>query len=163
MMKSLPGIAVLVVLLGACGDQNVRPADIPRAEQASPANPAAVRRYCGGEAGPGEIDAYFTRLASHLATGVKAVPMEFYAESFSIHSANRSLVFRRMDMGAGARALPSLEDWREISRQGPGSLDDAGWRGCFLAHGKVWFEADGRGGFAMTSFDKTMPWDAPTP
>ena len=163
MLKPLFGAALLSVLLFACGDPDVRQAGKGRAGQTPPpAKPAAALEFCGGEAGPGEIDAYFTRLAAHLATSADPVPMEFYGESFGVHSSDRSLRYRRSDMRAGARALPSVEDWREISRQGHAELQGAGWRGCFLAHGKVWFEADGRGGFAMTSFDKAMPWDAST-
>lgn len=104
------------------------------------------------------IDAYFRRLAAHLASSDQAVPMTFYGERFAIGSGERWLDFARRDMGAGARALPSLEDWREISRRGPGALDPVGYRGCNFAHGKVWFETAGET-MTLISFDKEMPWD----
>lgn len=154
-----PQAALLTILLCGCGDPESQPAGEGGALKA-PAT-SGIPEYCGGEAGLGEIDAYFTRLATHLDTGSEPVPMEFYGETFSVRSENRRLNYRRTDIRPGSRALPSLEDWRAMSRQAPGALQDAGWRGCFLAHGKAWFEADGRGGFGLTSFDKTMPWSAP--
>lgn len=119
---------------------------------------SAAPEFCGGEAKPGAIGAYFHRLAGHLASSDQAVPMTFYAERFGVRSDGVRRVFPRPEMGDGARALPSLEDWREISRRGPRELESAGYRGCFLAHGKVWFETDGDV-VALTSFDKDMPWD----
>ena len=104
------------------------------------------------------IDAYFQRLAAHLAANREAVPMDFYGETFRIHDSDGGLAFPRAEMRPGARALPSAQDWREISRRGASALNDAGWRGCFLAHGKVWFETDGEA-VGLIAFDKTMPWD----
>ena len=89
------------------------------------------------------------------------MPIAFYAERFRIHSGG-GLAFKREETGPGARALPTLDDWREISRRGAHGLDSAGWRGCMFANGKVWFEADGDS-FVLTSFHKDMAWDRAVP
>ena len=128
-----------------------RPADL------SPPAEAAVPLHCGGEAAPGAIDAYFRRLAEHLATGDDPVPMTFYAERFGVIDDGRRLSFRREEMGAGARALPSRKDWEEISRRGRDELEPAGYRGCMIAHGKVWFESVGDT-VALIAFNKEMAW-----
>ena len=149
--------AVFCFLLAGCGD----PEDQPPQTLAPKNQPAVAKtvKSCGGKVKAGSIEAYFQRLADHLAAGDAAVPMEFYDEMFSVTSDERWLVFSREEMGAGAQALPSRDDWREISRRGPQALEDLGWRGCLIADGKVWFEADGET-FSLKSFNKDMPWDS---
>ena len=145
--------------VAGCGEAPGPSADLPL-EAPSPPAPDDVPHWCGGDANPGVIETYFQQLESHLAKSEQAVPMAFYGERFSVTSGGRYLVFRRAEMGPGARALPSRDDWREISRRGAKGLDSVGWRGCMFAHGKVWFESDG-GSFTLIAFNKDMPWDAP--
>lgn len=117
-----------------------------------------ARDYCGGEGRPGTISAYFERLARHLATSPRSVPLDFYSETFSVTTDGDTLYFRRAEMGAGARALPTLDDWRDISERGVADLKDGGWRGCFLGDGKASFEINGAGEMGLLGFDKGRDW-----
>lgn len=157
-MKLTCACAVSVMVVAACRDQGPQPTDAFRS--ASAPTTEAATMYCGGQTTTRHVAAYFNRLAEHLAAESESVPMEFYDETFGVSSIDgESLFFDRAEMKPGARALPSLEDWREISRRGAERLHGAGYRGCFLAHGKVWFEADAKGQLALTFFAKDMPWD----
>lgn len=53
----------------------------------------------------------------------------------------------------------SFEDFRHIAGTRADDVQSGGYRGCFLAHGKVWFElpADGNN-LQLMSFDKDMKW-----
>lgn len=152
-------LVVSTLLVAGCEDRaQQEPKVSPSKITSTPMQPL---KYCGGDVKAGSIEAFFQRLADHLAASEAAVPMDLYDETFSVISDDRRLVFRRQEMGAGARALPSRDDWREISRQGLQGIHDAGWRGCFIAHGKVWFEADGET-FSLKGFNKDMPWNPPS-
>ncbi len=51
-----------------------------------------------------------------------------------------------------------IEEWQEIHRRGERSLHGAGYRGCFMDHGKVWFEASEEHGFRLMGIAENMPW-----
>jgi hypothetical protein len=152
-------LVVSALLIASCEDRS----QLKSKAQPPKSTPAPMLplKYCGGDVKAGSIEAFYQRLADHLAASKAAVPMDFYDEMFSVISDDRRLLFRREEMGAGAKALPSLDDWREISRQGPQAIHDAGWRGCYIAHGKVWFEADGET-FSLKGFNKDMTWNPPS-
>lgn len=158
-MSARPSLAwalAAMLPISACKAPNAESIEVPAPSSVESTAP----RFCGGEAAPGTIDAYFKRLSDHLAAANAPVPMEFYRETFGITAGGRTLYFRRREMGAGARALPSLEDWRMISRRGPGMLESLGYRGCLLDDGKVWFEVGMDGTFALSGFNKDLPWKA---
>ncbi|RZI98518.1 MAG: hypothetical protein EON90_13070 [Brevundimonas sp.] len=154
-MRALIGLAVLVGV-SACGGMEDRRA----AAAAPPAEAEQPVEYCGGDMPVGTMDAYFARLARHLSTSSEPVPLSFYDDHIGILEDGREVWFRTADMGPQARRLPSLEDWREISRRGAKSVHGAGYRGCFLSSGKAAFQAGFDGEFGLSSFDKDRPWTA---
>lgn len=105
------------------------------------------------------VRAYFARLDLHLQNSTHPMPLDFYTDVVTLTEHGRTLSFPATEMGPQARRLPTREDWREISRRGSGSLQDAGYRGCHFSTGKAWFDvnyADGR--FALRGFDKDRDW-----
>jgi len=128
--------------------------------QASPAeiaNAGEQSVHCNSDLAT--IRAYFTRLDLHLRKSAEPVPLIFYADVVTLTEHGRTLDFSAAEMSPQARRLPTRDDWREISRRGSGSLQDAGYRGCFFSTGKAWFDinyTDGR--FALRGFDKDREW-----
>ncbi|NBW08141.1 MAG: hypothetical protein EBR82_08955 [Caulobacteraceae bacterium] len=163
-MKSL--LPCLVLALAATACDQPQPKAAVRAETQAPAPQPPQPGYlevgnfeaCGGEVRPGTVKAYFERLEAHLRTSSDPVPLEFYSRTVSITHRGRWLWFHVKDLGPRARQLPSLADWREISRRGAGAIHGAGWRGCGLSPGKVWFESTSYDGIALKGFDKDMDW-----
>lgn len=146
------GVALLVASCDRDGPSGEQPGREELADEPH-------REYCGGELPEGAVAAYFDRLARHLERSDEPVPLDFYADVVTLTEGGRTLSFRVKDVGPQAERLPTLADWREISRRGEGSLHPAGYRGCFFSAGKAWFETnypDGR--FALSGFDKDMPW-----
>jgi len=133
MMRILAILAV--VFLVGCDDERS-----DRLDAVSSSYAPTAPEFCGGQAGPGVIEGYFRTLAAALSEEGTSIPLAFY------------------DARLGAGDRPSRADWHEISRRGAAALQEAGWRGCFLASGKVWFEADGDS-FVLKRFDPAMPWD----
>jgi hypothetical protein len=153
--RALAGCAVAAVLSAACGPSGAK------IEAPQPAQPPAriLPESCGGEMPPGTMEAWFTRLDRHLKTSSDPVPLDFYTDDVTLTEGGRTLRFRTRDMGPQARRLPTLEDWREISRRGAAGLHYAGYRGCYSSTGKAWFETnypDGR--FALAGFDHDRAW-----
>ena len=146
------GVAFLVASCGRDGPSGEQPA-----REAVTDEPH--REYCGGEWPEGAVAAYFDRLARHLENSDEPVPLDFYADVVTLTEDGRTLSFRIKDMGPQAERLPTLVEWREISRRGEGGLHSAGYRGCFFSSGKAWFETnypDGR--FAFKGFNKDWEW-----
>ncbi|MDK2768666.1 MAG: hypothetical protein KYX69_13215 [Sphingomonas sp.] len=116
--------------------------------------------YCGGETTNIEVEAYFSRLKDTLAEGGSGARFkQFVADRFSITDARgRWLSFRLGDFNSITPGRITRAEWGEIAKRGASGLQNAGWRGCFLDHGKVWFEADEKAGFKLTSVAKNMPW-----
>jgi len=53
----------------------------------------------------------------------------------------------------------NFEDLRQISTMRPEDVQSGGYRGCFLARGKVWFELPVDGdNLQIVSFDRDMEW-----
>jgi hypothetical protein len=83
----------------------------------------------------------------------------FVASRFFVTDARgRTGRFNVEDVGSVSPGRISIEEWREIHRRGERSLQNAGYRGCFLDHGKVWFEASEKHGFQLIGIAKNMPW-----
>lgn len=116
--------------------------------------------YCGGETTSVEVEAYFSRLKHTLAKGGSGARFkQFVADRFSVtDAAGRWLSFRLGDFHSITPSRITRAEWAEIAKRGASGLQGAGWRGCFLDDGKVWFEADEKAGFKLTSIAKNMPW-----
>ena len=114
---------------------------------------------CGGQMPVGTMAAYFDRLDQQLKTSSGRIPVDFYTDSITLTEGGRTLRFRTAELGSHARRLPTLEEWREISRRGEASIRSAGYRGCYFSTGKAWFNtnwSDGR--FALAGFDRDRVW-----
>lgn len=145
-MRALAIISVAPFLIGA---------------SSLPASKAEARTiYCGGETTSVEVEAYFSRLEDTLAEGGSGAGFkQFVADRFSVTDAGgRWLSFRLGDFHSITPGRITRAEWAEIAKRGASGLQDAGWRGCFLDDGKVWFEADEKAGFKLTSIAKNMPW-----
>lgn len=116
--------------------------------------------YCGGETSIAEVALYFERLETALAeSGPRNRFNQFVADRFGVTDASgRVLWFTLNDFGSITPGRITLEEWQHIKDRGPARLEDAGWRGCFMDHGKVWFEADEKAGFKLRSINRDMDW-----
>jgi hypothetical protein len=133
MMRVLAVLAA--VLLVGCDDEQS-----DRLDAVSNSHASTAPEFCGGQVRPGVIEGYFRTLAAALSEERTSIPPELY------------------DARLGDDDRPSRADWNEIRLRGAAALQEAGWRGCFLASGKAWFEADGDS-FVLKRFNPDMPWD----
>lgn len=118
--------------------------------------------YCGGETTRAAVELYFVNLRSALAeNSPKSRFNQFVADRFGVRDTRgKTLWFDLKDFHSVTPGRIARDEWRQISNRGQDGLEDAGWRGCFLDHGKVWFEADAQSGFKLKSIAKDMPWVA---
>lgn len=119
--------------------------------------------FCGGKTDVVTVERYFSDLRDALA---KPGPMRrfnaFVEPTFGIRSkSGHTLYFNLKDIGSVTPGRISIAEWREISRRGARSLNNAGWRGCFMDHGKVWFEGSEEGGFRLSLIARDMAWATP--
>lgn len=133
---------------------------------AEPVNPASShsgdRVFCGGRTTAATVRGFFAELHRTLNTpGPKSRYNVFVEPVFSVRNSGRTLTFNLKDIGSVTPGRISLDDWRAISERGAESLQNAGWRGCFLDNGKVWFQAGNDEGFRLSHISKDMPWVAP--
>ena len=161
--------AVAIVALGSCGESTaVNESEMPAMEDAERkaarpeprAEPAHVD--CGGRTDVATVHRYFAALEQALESGGPRTRFNAFVDrSFGVTSrGGRTLYFNVKDIGSVTPGRISLSEWREISRRGARSLNNAGWRGCFLDHGKVWFEADGER-FYLKLIMRDLPWAPP--
>lgn len=119
---------------------------------------------CGGTTTRLVVDRWFEDLETALApSGTDHQFNNLVRGEFSIRDAQGTV--RRYNLAsveAVTRRIIGREEWREISIKGPDQIRDAGWRGCFLDDGKVWFEASEGNGFRLTSISREMPWGGGT-
>ena len=129
--------------------------------QDSPKRSGADVVSCGGETTQAAIELYFKNLRSELSgAGPDRRFNQFVRERFGIRSEQgKPLWFDLTDFNAITPGKINLEEWKEISTRGPDKLVNAGWRGCFLDDGKVWFEATEETGLKLTWISKDMPWE----
>lgn len=118
---------------------------------------------CGGETDVATVERYFSGLRRALTNaGPRTRFNAFVGNRFGVRNARgRTLYFNVRDVGSVTPGRISIQEWREISRRGARSLQNAGWRGCFMDHGKVWFEGSAEQGFRLTLIARDMPWVAP--
>lgn len=119
--------------------------------------------FCGGKTDVVTVERYFSELRDALA---KPGPTKrfnaFVGPTFGTRSrSGRTLYFNVKDIGSVTPGRISIAEWREISRRSARSLNNAGWRGCFMDHGKVWFEGSEQGGFRLTLIAHDMAWVTP--
>lgn len=116
---------------------------------------------CGGETTQAAIELYFANLRSALSeAGPDRRFNRFVRERFGIRSEQgKALWFDLADFNAITPGKITRDEWQEIRNRGPHKLENAGWRGCFLDHGKVWFEATEETGLKLTWISRDMPWE----
>lgn len=132
------------------------------AAQAQP-SPVAQRVFCGGETDVATVERYFSELRAALATtGSNTRFNKFVASPFSIRDRRgRSTYFDVSSVRSVTPGYITVRDWEEISRRGATSLQNAGWRGCFMDLGKVWFEGSKEDGFRLAGIARDMRWRQP--
>jgi len=119
--------------------------------------------FCGGETDVATVERYFSDLRRALTNSNPGTRLNaFVGNRFGVRNARgRTLYFNVRDVGSVTPGRISIQEWREISRRGARSLQNAGWRGCFMDHGKIWFEGSREHGFRLTLIARDMPWVAP--
>ena len=55
-------------------------------------------------------------------------------------------------------AFRAVQEWRKIRQKGQEEPDHGGYRGCFMDHGKIWFEASYEHGFRLVGIARNLPW-----
>lgn len=138
---------------------------LTRLALAAPASSAASEPeafFCGGQTTRAEAQAYFVRLQKALAADApKSRFNAFVAPIFAVTDAKgRHLSFRKADFNSITPGRIRVEEWRHISARGLKALGSAGWRGCMMSHGKVWFETSETNGLELKGFNRTLAWDA---
>ncbi len=71
----------------------------------------------------------------------------------------KRLTYERDEFTAVTPRFLSRDDWSIIAKRGAKSLHEAGWRGCFLDNGKVWFEADSAG-LRLVAINHDLEWES---
>jgi hypothetical protein len=95
-------------------------------------------RFCGGKLTDAVLRHYLLELNVAIAGG--RIPKTFGPTRYG--------------------SMPSVRDWKAIAAAiEAGKLEDIGWRGCMLSHGKAAFESDGEGNFVLVAFDSQRAWD----
>lgn len=168
------GVAVLAIsLLAACSkpdEGHPDPASDGRRKVSEdvcqPASMPELRSQdgvftCGGTTTRSVVERWFADLESALAaSGEDHLFDNLVRQKFSVREAQGGV--RRYDLASVDRITPDIiswEEWRQISITGPDQLKDAGWRGCFIDSGKMWFEASTENGFRLTSISRDLPRD----
>ena len=155
--------ALLPLLIGACSDgRQASRAGANRAgvtpNVASARTPSDIY-FCGGETDLATVRLYFADLAQALAQpGSTSRFNRFVRARFGVtDDRGETLYFNAKDVDSITPTRITIPEWREIQRRGERSLLSAGYRGCFMDHGKVWFEASEKG-FRLMGIAKNMPW-----
>jgi len=116
--------------------------------------------YCGGETTQGELQAYFASLRDGLAADYQSSFFDrFVGDQFSVIRHDKRVVYNRAEFAAVTPRFLSRKDWSMIAMRGATGLRQAGWRGCFLDNGKVWFEA-GERGLRLVTINHDLAWES---
>lgn len=157
-------LTLLLLNIGACSDGQVTSRSgrgQSGATHAVPAQSAQGESYfCGGETELATVERYFSELEKALVQpGLLSRFNRFVAPRIALtDSRGRTINISVKDVGAVTPGRISVQEWREIQRRGRRSLHDAGYRGCFMDHGKVWFEASQEHGFRVVGIAKNLLW-----
>ncbi|MEO5775043.1 MAG: hypothetical protein ABIQ32_13135 [Sphingomicrobium sp.] len=135
----------------------------PAAREQKSETPVENRVSCGGVTDVATVERYFADLRQALAkTGPKRRFNMFVNDKFGVRSKEGDMVyFKVRDIGSVSPGYITVREWKEISRRGARSLENAGWRGCFMDLGKVWFEGSNERGFRLTMIARNLPWRKP--
>jgi hypothetical protein len=157
--------ALLVFLcIAACSDGQQRyraGSDQTAATHKAPHEPAQRdSHFCGGETDLATVERYFSDLEKTLAhPGPQSRFNRFVRPRYAVTDTHgQTLYFNVADVGSPTPAHITIPEWREIHRRGRRALNDAGYRGCFMDHGKIWFEASEEHGFRLAGIARNMPW-----
>ena len=157
-------LAVLCLSIGACsgGQEDSRAGAGQTTATPSVQNEAGGRDSysCGGETNLATVERYFSDLEKALAqSGSPRRFNRFVGTRLAvISSTGRPTYFTVSDVGSVTPGRITIQEWQEIHRRGERSLHNAGYRGCFMDHGKAWFEASEEHGFRLMGISKNMPW-----
>jgi len=159
MKSALVMLAAGAMLFGSCSPETA-PAKSPSAAD----TPERQTIYpCGGETTFALAQDYFADLSEALASDAGPEAFNrFLAPRFSVFRDGKYAYFDRSDFRAITPRFISREDWQRISEQGLNAVEDAGYRGCMIAHGKVWFDAYGRDGLLLKAINHDLAWDDKT-
>jgi hypothetical protein len=115
---------------------------------------------CGGTTDLATVERYFADLGQALAQpGLLSRFNRFVGAQFAVTPRRGpTLYFNLSDVGSVTPAYITVAEWREIHRRGERSLNGAGYRGCFMDHGKVWFEGSREDGLRLMGIARDMPW-----
>lgn len=126
---------------------------------------AKIQKYltCGREASSDKISQYIQRIRDLISSEYQIYShSDLFFSRVYLGSYEKGLSVAREDIGKFPRELPTNEDWDKILRSlGEGNLKSAGWRGCFLSHGKIAFNADADGNLGISAFDAGRAWATP--
>ena len=150
---------ITVVCATACSPDTAPPD--PKAKvQSEPGHldPAAAVS-CGGETTRAKAEEFFADLKEELAKAeANQSFIRFVAPSFWVRRSDKRTVFDRADFNAVTPRFLTMDDWREIERRGLKDLENLGYRGCLMDHGKVWIDAYGEQGLLLRGINHDMPW-----
>lgn len=117
---------------------------------------------CANLVGVDRLEAYAELIESILTTSSATSPTDsrLFAASFTMLEGGKVAHVTREQLGDYQGSIPTLHDWRIIEAAfAARNVHSGGWRGCFLDHGKAFFEADGAGNIGLTSFDFDRKWE----
>jgi hypothetical protein len=147
------------ILIAACGQTSPSGSPIPN-QASSRETQTQDYSFCGATTTKERIDEYFDQLARFLETpGDRSRLRSLIGEHVVVVESGRSRTVPASVFVEARPYLISVADWAEISRRGEPRLVGAGWRGCFLSHGKAAFEVDEGGHLHLSSFNLDMTWD----
>lgn len=160
-------VVLLLLSIGACSDG-------PQSSHTGAAQAVTARKaphepaqrdsyYCGGETDLATVERYFADLGRALAqSGPGSRFNRFVRTRFAVTDRRgRTVYFKLEDVGSATPAYITVSEWREIQRRGERSLRGAGYRGCFMDHGRVWFEGSQEDGLRLHGIARNMPWAPP--
>ena len=158
-------LAILFLSIAACSDgeqASYMAVNHTEVTASAPAESEGERDsyFCGGETDVATVQRFFSDLEKALAQPGPAKRFNRFVGTQLTVTTNhgRPIYFNVEDLGSVTPGRITIEEWQEIHRRGERSLHGAGYRGCFMDHGKVWFEASEKHGFRLAGIAKNMPW-----
>lgn len=151
---------VLMLIAGSVFAASCMDHTTPAAPPSATASPSSQMFFCGGETTRDKAQKFFTDLAKVLASGAEPEAFNrFVAPRFSVLRGSKYAYFDRDDFNAVTPRFISSKDWRRISEEGLDAVEDGGYRGCMMAHGKVWFDAYDDSGLLLKAINHDLAWD----
>jgi hypothetical protein len=159
MIRHLAGLLLSSVMLAACSSQDDR--STSSTEKVIESVGDRAPQTCGIPLKAGAVDRFIERLSAGLARNDPG-----FVRSNDLFDERASFYYDgyRHDRIAGAEEpyrgrILTMSDWEKIlDRLRKGRLEDVGWRGCMLAHGKIWFQGDPQGELKLFIADLESDW-----